>query len=69
MSNMQWTMWARLSTELTRLDKADAYRPLIYKLAAQKLSAKQPDLDALRCSERSSTAYVADYAPAAILTA
>ena len=39
MSNMQWTMWARLSTELTRLDTTGAYRPLIYKLAAQKLSA------------------------------
>ncbi len=68
MSNMQWTMWARLSTELTRLDKADAYRPLIYKLAAQKLSANNLILMRSVFGTIIDT-YVADYAPAAILTA
>jgi hypothetical protein len=68
MSNMQWTMWARLSTELTRLDKTGAYRPLIYKVAAQKLSAN--NLIMMRSAFGTVIdTYVTDYAPAAVLTA
>lgn len=67
-TNMNWTMLARLSTELAAHDASNLYRPQIYTVAAQKLTA--PALAWMRSAFGSVLdIYIADYAPAAVYTA
>jgi hypothetical protein len=68
MSNMQWTMWAQLSTELTRLDTTETIRPQIFKLAAEKLNANNLIMFRSVFGATIDT-YVTDYSPAAVKTA
>jgi hypothetical protein len=64
MSSMTWTMWAQLSTELTRLDTTGAYRPLIFEQAAKILNAN--NLIMMRAVFGSIIdTYVYDYTPTA----